>query len=117
VCKICDVKYVRKEFFEKHLESDIHKKKAENKPSPLKNRKNHNKLKKESEIDEWENKRLKLEITLNDLDCLSDASETVLDCHSNENFYSSDEEKTDNNQEGNYLTDFRLINLVFKGKI
>jgi hypothetical protein len=102
VCKICDVKYVRKEFYERHLESDIHKQKAEGKPAILKNKKNHNKLKKESEIDEWERKRLKLEIALNDHDDLSDDdSETVLDGHSNENFYYSDEEKQENNREGN----------------
>ena len=79
-CHLCGTKYSRKEFYERHLESDLHKSKAENKSSSLsKDKKNHNKERKENEITEWENKRLKIETVSKDTELgsnLSDASET-----------------------------------------
>jgi hypothetical protein len=96
-CQICGTKYSRKEFYERHLDTDLHKSKAENKSSSSsKDKKNHNKERKENELTEWENKRLKIENFSKEAEfgsTLSDASESCSENQCEHNINSTDEKE------------------------
>ena len=64
-CEPCNTKYSRKEYFTQHLLSELHKKNTdqdtENSDTNEKNeKKNSNKERREREIEDWDNKRLRL---------------------------------------------------------
>ena len=96
-CQICGTKYSRKEFYERHLDTDLHKSKAENKSSSSsKDKKNHNTERKENELTEWENKRLKIENFSKEAEfgsTLSDASESCSENQCEHNINSTDEKE------------------------
>jgi hypothetical protein len=61
-CDLCGTNYLRKENLTVHLQSDAHRSKADpNFKNDDIQRKNPNKERKESEIDEWEKKRMKFD--------------------------------------------------------